>query len=71
MISYRPLFVTLAKQGKQLKDLTNDLKISSATVAKLKKGQSVTVETLDRICEYLCCDYVDLVTHVRPEVDHG
>jgi DNA-binding Xre family transcriptional regulator len=38
------------------------LKISSATVAKIGKGESVSLNVLKRICQYLDCNVGDIVS---------
>lgn len=53
MISYDPLFRTINKNNMQLIDLVRECKLSPATVAKFKKNQSVTLETINKVCCYL------------------
>jgi DNA-binding Xre family transcriptional regulator len=53
MINYDPLFRTIEKKNIQLIDLVRECKLSPATVAKFKKNQSVTLETINKVCCYL------------------
>lgn len=53
MISYEPLFATLEEKNVKLYDLFNDLGLAKATVAKLRKGESLQLKTIERICQYL------------------
>jgi len=53
VISYDPLFRTINKNNMQLIDLVRECKLSPATVAKFKKNQSVTLETINKVCCYL------------------
>ncbi|MGX7049595.1 helix-turn-helix domain-containing protein [Pseudolactococcus piscium] len=46
----------------QLRKLTG---ISSASIAKLGKGENVTTDILLRICEALDCDLPDIVEIVK------
>ena len=46
----------------QLRKLTG---ISSASIAKLGKGENVTTDILLRICEALDCDLPDIVETVK------
>lgn len=41
--------------------------ISSASVAKLGKGANITTDVLVKICEYLKCDIVEIVTDESSE----
>lgn len=53
VITYTPLFKTLSEKNVQLIDLVRECKLSPATVAKFKKNESVTLETIGRVCCYL------------------
>ena len=44
------------------KDLSTELNISSATMAKMGKGENVSLEVLQKICEYLDCDIGDIMS---------
>ena len=61
-ISYNGLWKMLIDRNMQKKDLLKDLSISSATIAKMGKGESVSLEVLERICKYLNCDIGDVVS---------
>jgi putative transcriptional regulator len=43
--------------------------LSSASIAKLGKGQNVNTDVLIRICTALDCDLHDIVETVRLEAD--
>lgn len=53
MINYDPLFKTIEKKKLHLIDLVRDCRLAPATVAKFKKNQSVTMDTIDKVCCYL------------------
>lgn len=62
-ISYNKLWKLLIdkKMNKQaLRNLTEP-KISTATLAKLGKGENVNTEVLLRICKALNCDITDIM----------
>jgi DNA-binding Xre family transcriptional regulator len=42
--------------------LTDELNISSATVAKMGKGESVSLNVIIRICQFLGCNIGDIVS---------
>ena len=52
-INYTPLWVTMAERNLKKKDLQEQLKISSATIAKMTKNDYVALEVVERICIYL------------------
>lgn len=60
-VSYNGLWKLLIDKRKQKKDLIEDLNISSATIAKMSKGENVSMDVLQKICEYLDCNIGDIV----------
>ena len=59
-ISYNGLWKLLIDKKMQKKDLISRLNISSATVAKMGKGESVSMDVMERICDYLDCNRGDM-----------
>ena len=53
MISYKPLFVTLAKKGMTKSDLRTALNMGFGTIAKMAKNQYISLENIEKICLYL------------------
>jgi DNA-binding Xre family transcriptional regulator len=53
MLNYDPLFKTLEEKSIKQIELSRECKISSATIAKFRKNESVTLEVIDRICTFL------------------
>ncbi|MBS4195378.1 helix-turn-helix domain-containing protein [Lederbergia citri] len=53
MISYEPLFKTLEEKGLSLFKVEKEIGLSSVTTAKFRKGESTTLDTIARICEFL------------------
>lgn len=49
------------------KDLAAKLNISSATMAKMGKGESVSMDVMQRICEYLDCNIGDIMSFEKDE----
>lgn len=56
MISYRPLWITLINKKKKKMDLVKSSIISRGTLAKLSNDQSVGMDIIEKICNYLICD---------------
>lgn len=61
MISYKPLFVTLAKKSMTKSDLRTALHMSPGTIAKMAKRQYISLENIDKICLYLDCKVEDVI----------
>lgn len=52
-INYKGLIEVLSKKGLTLTQVAEDLRISSATRAKFKKGEYVSLQTIESLCKYL------------------
>ena len=63
MISYKPLWETMRRQGATTYTLEcrGPVVISSSTVRRLKAGESVSTNTLDALCQILGCDLADII----------
>ena len=61
-VSYNGLWKILIDKNMYKKDLAGELNISSATMAKMGKGESVSMDVMQRICEYLECDIGDIMS---------
>lgn len=59
MITYGPLWVTLAKRRMKKSDLYSVA--SSATVARMGQDKYVSLEVIDKICELLDCPLSDVL----------
>jgi DNA-binding Xre family transcriptional regulator len=60
--SYNGLWKMLIDKNMYKKDITSELNISSATMAKMGKGDYVSLEVLERICVYFECDIGDIMS---------
>ena len=63
-IQYRKLFDMLARRGYKKTDLREEVGLSTVTIAKLSKGESVTTDTILRICERFDVQPGDIMEHV-------
>ncbi|MBU8597323.1 helix-turn-helix domain-containing protein [Alkalihalobacillus clausii] len=59
MISYKPLFKTLKERDMLLRDLYEV--IGHDTVTKFKKGHSMRLDTIEKVCIYLDVPIEDVV----------
>lgn len=64
-IKYYRLFDMLQRRGLKKTDLLNLAGISSPTLAKLSKGETVTTEVIEKICNALDCQPGDIMEHLH------
>ncbi len=62
--SYKSLWKLLIDKDMSKIDLRDALGLSPSTLAKLSKNKCVSMEVLNRICNYLGCKLSDVVEHV-------
>ncbi|HCJ1301741.1 TPA: helix-turn-helix transcriptional regulator [Listeria innocua] len=60
-ISYNKLWKLLIDKNMNKQDLKNVAKVSSASIAKLGKGENITTDVLLKICTALECDISDIM----------
>ena len=60
MITFDPLWVTLAKRKLKKKDLY--AVVSSATVARMGRDEYVSLDVIDKILDFLDCEIGDVMT---------
>lgn len=65
MISYKPLFRLLLEKNMSKTQLREAIGFSTATLAKLSKGEYVSLEILDKICTYMQCNIADVIEHIN------
>lgn len=66
-ISYRPLWVILAQRNMSKKEMREISGISTASLAKLGKGENLTTDVLLKICEALNCNINEIIETVPDE----
>ena len=67
MLNYAKLWLLLNERGLQRTDLTKQKVISSATLAKLGKNESVNSTVIERLCAFLKCQPGDIMEYVDKE----
>ncbi len=60
-ISYKPLWRILLEHDMSKKELREISGISTASLAKLGKGENITTDVLLRICEALHCNINEII----------
>lgn len=61
-VSYNGLWKMLIDGGLQKKDLIEKLNISSTTIAKMGKGEKVSLDVLEKICKFFECNIGDIIS---------
>ena len=64
-ISYNKLWKLLIDKEMKKSDLKEQAGISSASLAKLGKGDNITTDVLLRICETLDCHIDDIMETIK------
>ena len=61
VISYKPLWETMKKQGVTTYTLIYKEGFSAYTITNLKRNKSITMNTLEKLCTVLKCTPNDIV----------
>ena len=67
MISYEPLWRTMEIKGITTYVLINKYGISSRTVHNLRHNKSITMYTMERLCQILGCQAEGIVKFIPEE----
>ena len=65
MISYEPLWKTMENRGETTYTLINKYGINSRTINNLRHNKSITMYTLERLCQILECTPNEVVQFVK------
>lgn len=63
-VNYKGLWKVLIDRELKKTEVRTALKISSSTFAKMNRNEYVSLEVLDKLCDYLSCNIGDIVEHV-------
>lgn len=63
--NFNPLWKLLIDKGMTKTKLAEKIGISKSTLAKMGKNEYVSMEVIDRICNYLDCKISDVVEHIK------
>lgn len=64
MIQFNPLWKTLKKKNVSQYKLIKDYGISTGTLDALRKNRSVTLNTINDLCNILDCDISDVIEFI-------
>lgn len=62
--SYKPLWKLLIDKDMTKKALMQATGISKSTMDKMSRRENISLEVLDRICNYFECSISDIMEHV-------
>lgn len=67
VVSYNGLWKLLIDKNKKKTDLIDDIGISSSTLAKMSKGEAISMSILGKICDKYGCDFGDIVSYEKDD----
>lgn len=62
--SYKPLWKLLIDNDLSKKELMKKTEISKSTMDKMYRGEFVSMEIIDRLCNYFECNVEDVIVHI-------
>ncbi len=62
--SYKPLWKLLIDKDMSKKQLMQVTGISKSTMDKMGRGELVSMDIIDRICNYFDCNVEDIISHI-------
>lgn len=66
-VSYEKLWEVLSERNMKRTEFAKEAHISSATLAKMGKGENLTTDILLKVCDCLNCDVSDIMEVIREE----
>lgn len=71
MIVYKDVFEQLAASGWTTYRLVKERMIGNGTITRIKKGMSVSTDTIGLICKLAGCQPGDLISYEPDEKEEG
>lgn len=62
--SYKPLWKLLIDREMTKKQLMQATGISKSTMDKMARGEQVSMDIIDRICNYFDCNIENIIEHI-------
>ena len=63
-VTYAPLWKILDERQLTTNDLRASIGIAPNTMTRIKHNKKVSLSVLERICEFLHCDYSNILSHI-------
>ncbi|MDL5040003.1 helix-turn-helix domain-containing protein [Heyndrickxia coagulans] len=70
-VSYNKLWKLMIDKNMNKTQLKNEAHLSTNVIAKLGKNETVSINTLSKICEVLQCNIGDIVDFVSNDKEHS
>ena len=67
--TYKPLWKLLIDKDMSKKDLMERTGISKSTMDKMGRSEIISLEVVDRICNYFGCEIEDVIEHSSKKED--
>ena len=67
MLNYTKLWLLLEKKGMKKTDLTKNKVISTATLAKLGKNETISSDVIEKLCKFLNCQPGDIMEYISED----
>lgn len=67
MITYDAFWVTLKKRNISQYKLINNYSVSKGLLDRMKKNESITTHSINRLCDILKCDITDIMVYTAPD----
>lgn len=64
MIKYERLFDYLRNEGITEYRLKKEKIVSASSIQRMHEGLSISIDTLDKLCNYLKCDISDIIEYI-------
>ncbi len=64
MFNYDPLRKTLKEKGITQEKLIKENVINRQNATSIKHNKPMRTDTLDKICQYLNCDFQNIIKHI-------
>ena len=68
-VSYKKLWKLLIDKDLKKKDLANIAGISQSSIAKMSRGETISMEVILKICAAFNCDFGDILEAVPAKVE--
>lgn len=69
MFNYDPFWRTLEKSSETTYSLIHKFNINPTTISRLRNNVSITMDTLDKLCQALNCNLEDIVERLPDPED--
>lgn len=65
MITFEKLFDVMKQKGKSTYTCRRDAVIWETTLQRMRHNESVSTETINKLCNYLDCSPMDIMTYTK------